>query len=195
LGNTGDGVHLVKMFKDQFYGIELASAEFNGRIQLDKAEGGMKPVVSKDGKIQFKAPGDGTYRVSVSALGNGSGKYAVVMQQFPPSKARPGVHAVGPGGLTLQDALNQTDQADRVRRHKCKVFEVHFEAGKNYQIDLNSQWDNYLRLEDENLNQLAEDDDSGGFPNARIVFRAQREGVYRVIATSFGGATGPFTLK
>lgn len=195
LGNSGDGVHLVKLLKDQTYGIELASSEFNGRLSIEKAAGGMAPVISKDGKLTFKAPSDGTYRLAVSAVGAGSGKYAVVMQQFAASKLRPGVHSVGPGGLTLQDALDQNDQADRVRKHKCKVFEVQFEAGKNYTIDLNSQWDNYLRLEDENLQQLAEDDDSGGFPNARIQFRAPADGTYRVIATSFGGAVGPFTLK
>ena len=69
-------------------------------------------------------------------------------------------------------------------------------AGTTYTIDLNSQWDNYLRLENAQGVQLAFDDDSGGFPNARIVFRAPEDGWYRIIVTSFaGGASGPYTLR
>ena len=32
LGNGGDGNHLIKLLKDQVYGIELANADFNGRL-------------------------------------------------------------------------------------------------------------------------------------------------------------------
>jgi hypothetical protein len=41
---------------------------------------------------------------------------------------------------------------------------------------------------------LAEDDDSGGDLNARIVCRALRDGVYRIHATSFNAGSGAFTL-
>ena len=57
-------------------------------------------------------------------------------------------------------------------------------------------FDNMLRLEDETGRQLAEDDDSGGFPNARIVFRATADGWYRIIVTTFApNAAGAYTLK
>ena len=69
-------------------------------------------------------------------------------------------------------------------------------AGQGYTIDLISQWDNFLRLEDAQGKQLAQDDDSGGFPNARIVFTAPQDGWYRIIVTSFSqGASGSYTLK
>jgi hypothetical protein len=43
--------------------------------------------------------------------------------------------------------------------------------------------------------QVAFDDDSGGFPHSRIVYRAPADGDYKVIATSFeANQTGPFTL-
>ena len=51
-----------------------------------------------------------------------------------------------------------------------------------------------LRLEDAKSAPLAEDDDGGGFPSARIVFTANRTENYRIIVTSFGGQTGPYTL-
>ena len=42
---------------------------------------------------------------------------------------------------------------------------------------------------------LAEDDDGGGFPTARIVFTPNQVDNYRIIATSFGnGSTGQFTI-
>jgi serine protease Do len=56
--------------------------------------------------------------------------------------------------------------------------------------------DSFLRLEDAKLRQLAQDDDSGGNRNARIMFPCQRAGTYRIICTSFNeGATGNFTVQ
>jgi serine protease Do len=65
------------------------------------------------------------------------------------------------------------------------------------------QLDPYLILEDANGKKLAEDDDSGGDPNAKgtewnakIVFRAPTDGVYRVVCTTFNpGETGGYTLR
>src|SRR5262249_54050733 len=45
-----------------------------------------------------------------------------------------------------------------------------FPPGRRHCINLTSDWDNFLRLEDAKSVPLAEDDDGGGFPNARIVF-------------------------
>jgi hypothetical protein len=41
---------------------------------------------------------------------------------------------------------------------------------------------------------LAKDDDSGGFPNARIVFPCERAGTYRIIATAYE-KTGAYLLR
>ena len=49
-------------------------------------------------------------------------------------------------------------------------------------------------LSDATGKKLAEDDDSGGGLNARIVFRAAQAGTYRLQATSFNGGAGAFTL-
>ncbi|MBI3821717.1 MAG: hypothetical protein HY289_03445, partial [Planctomycetes bacterium] len=55
--------------------------------------------------------------------------------------------------------------------------------------------DPYLILEDAKGNKVAEDDDGGGFPNAKIVFRCPTDGVYRIICTTFNPSeTGTFTL-
>ena len=54
--------------------------------------------------------------------------------------------------------------------------------------------DTYLFLYDAAGKKLAEDDDSGGGLNARIIFHAEQDGTYRIRATSFNAGRGAFTL-
>ena len=57
------------------------------------------------------------------------------------------------------------------------------------------KFDPYLRIEDANGKSLAEDDDSGGNLNARIVFQPPQTGTYRLIVTTFQARTfGNFQL-
>ena len=41
---------------------------------------------------------------------------------------------------------------------------------------------------------LAEDDDGGGYPNARIVHACTQTAIYRIVATSYDGKIGPYQL-
>jgi hypothetical protein len=93
--------------------------------------------------------------------------------------------------------LVQGDPKDKIRAGSlCKIYTVNLEAGRTYQIDMVSgEVDSYLRLENPNGQQVAADDDSGGFPNARIIYQCQQAGMYRISATTFGGGMGTFTLK
>ena len=97
----------------------------------------------------------------------------------------------------VQGVLSPGDPFDRVRKSCYHVVHAYpMKAGQRYTIDLISAWDNYLRLEDAQGKQLAEDDDGGGFPNARILFTAPNDGWYRIIVTSYAqGASGSYTLK
>ncbi len=99
--------------------------------------------------------------------------------------------------LSLADAdkLDKDRPGLKAKRH-MKVEEVEFAAGATYIIEMQSNdIDPYLILEDAKGNRLAEDDNSGGFPNAKIVFRAKENGAYRIIATSYNsGETGSYTL-
>jgi hypothetical protein len=79
----------------------------------------------------------------------------------------------------------------------CKIYHIQLVAGKTYQIDMKQigALDPFMRLEDNMRTQLAQDDDGGGFPNARIVFNCNRSGAYRIIATTFAKEeTGRFSL-
>ncbi|GEM_PF-429222 len=106
--------------------------------------------------------------------------------------------AVGAQPKVFQGQLTPASERDPVRGgHFCKVYPIAMKAGQLYTIDLMSgAFDAYLRLEAPNGAQLAANDDGGDGLNSRIVFPAQADGVYRVIATTYsGGATGPYTLQ
>jgi hypothetical protein len=69
--------------------------------------------------------------------------------------------------------------------------------GQAYVIDLMSKdFDTFLRVEDAEGKELAQDDDGGEGLNSRLRFVAPHTGTIRVIATTFaGGSTGSFTLS
>ena len=102
-------------------------------------------------------------------------------------------------------SLATGDKLEKRRPGKCfmKVEEVQFAKGVTYIIEMTAvvgddkkQIDPYLILEDAKGMKLAEDDDSGGDLNAKIVFRAPADGVYRIICTTFNPSeTGNYTLS
>lgn len=101
------------------------------------------------------------------------------------------------GGVgQVNGELAPNDGRDAQSGKLCKVYVVNLQAGRSYQIDLtNTPFDNYLILQDGNGQMVAQDDDSGGNRNARIVYDCGRSGAYRIIATHFGGGVGQFTLR
>ena len=107
------------------------------------------------------------------------------------------------GKITLKDGkgevkgkLADNDPKDASKNESyCKIYTIKLEAGKTYQVDCKSDWDNWLRIEDAKGKQLAEDDDSGGGTDAQILFECKTAGEYRIIVTSFDAATtGDFTV-
>lgn len=112
----------------------------------------------------------------------------------PPVAEKPSFR-VGDTVLSVNDTLNQNDAVYQGRRHK--VYVVDLEAGKNYQIDMRStNFDSYLFFESPDKRLLAQDDDSGGYPDARIIHKATETGKFRIIASHFGagGALGQFSV-
>jgi hypothetical protein len=98
--------------------------------------------------------------------------------------------------LKVEGKLRPDDPKDKVLTQRPhKVHEMKMKAGRTYQIDLvSTAFDSFLRLEDSTGKQLAQDDDSGGDLNARIVFKAPKDDTYRIIVLTFNGQTGPYTL-
>jgi Bacterial pre-peptidase C-terminal domain len=99
--------------------------------------------------------------------------------------------------VVVNDALTNGDLRDKSRTQSfCKTYTFKMTEGKRYQLDMKSKdVDSYLRLEDPQGQQVAADDDSGGFPDARITYRAPKTGDYTIICTTFiPNTTGKFTL-
>jgi S1-C subfamily serine protease len=70
-------------------------------------------------------------------------------------------------------------------------------AGQRIQIDMTSrEIDSYLILIDPNGNEVTQDDDGGGGPNARIVATLPADGSYLLIANSYeAGQAGSYRLS
>ena len=98
--------------------------------------------------------------------------------------------------LVFKGVLIDGDPLDRVRQRCYHVVHlIYMKANRSYTIDLMSNWDPYLRLEDAGGRQLMQNDDGGVNLNSRMVFQPQTDGYYRVIVTSYGARrTGPYTL-
>jgi hypothetical protein len=95
------------------------------------------------------------------------------------------------GELTDSDAV--------LDRRFVKIYPVHLEKGKSYQIDLRSAdykyFDPLLLLRDAQGRTLQQDDDSGGGVNARLTFTPKETADYQVVATTSPlGQTGRFSL-
>jgi serine protease Do len=99
-----------------------------------------------------------------------------------------------------KDKLTEDDFSDKGRGGQhYKVYTVPLKAGSTYTFDLFSKlkggFDAFLVLQDDQGKKLAEDDDGGGDNNARIVYRALRDGAYKIYATTCDpGQVGNFRL-
>ncbi|MFO0968456.1 MAG: caspase family protein [Gemmataceae bacterium] len=93
--------------------------------------------------------------------------------------------------------LTGAEPKDRVRKtSNHQLFIVKLEKGVKYTTNLvSSDFDAFLRLENEESQQIAEDDDSGGDRNAQLIFTATYTGYHRVIVTTYErGGVGAFSL-
>ncbi|MCI0380062.1 MAG: TlpA family protein disulfide reductase [Gemmataceae bacterium] len=101
-------------------------------------------------------------------------------------------------GAKLEGKLSKEDPADKViKRSPHKVHKHKMEAGGVYIIEMSSkQFDTFLRLEDAKGKNLAMNDDADPSTlNSRIVFKAPAGGSYHIIATSYDGKVGDYTLS
>jgi CHAT domain-containing protein/tetratricopeptide (TPR) repeat protein len=99
--------------------------------------------------------------------------------------------------LKVAGELTRDDPVDPVlKKGFHRVYPVKLAADAYYQIDLVSKdFDAYLRLEDAEGRRLAEDDDSGGDLNARLLYKPDKTDSFRIIVTTYDAAkTGKFLL-
>jgi hypothetical protein len=162
---------------------------------------------SLNAKIVYTPTRAGDYRILAATIAE-LGDFTLKIRELKGSKG-PGDVGKG-GGLAIQGPIKSLtvpatelgawtaqDPIHPFWRSPYKTYKVNFQAGKSYKIDLVSNMqgqDPFLYLTDAAGAVLAQDDDSGGFPNARIVFVAARTGEHRIIATTINNTMGNFTL-
>ena len=98
--------------------------------------------------------------------------------------------------VEFNNQLTDADDRDPKLNHPSKKYAVGFTKDKTYIIDLvSADFDTYLRLLNSRGKQVAEDDDSGGALNSRIIYSAKETGMHDVVVTTFDGEVGRFSLK
>ena len=199
--------YTYKMTEGRTYQIDLKSRTFDAYLRLENPQGNQVAEDDDSGgmldaRIIYKAPKSGDYTICAMSLGGGStGKFTLIVQDV--TKAAGAVKDAPVGkAIELKNEKGQANFTGNIvandalyKNKKHKLFLFNMEAGKTYQIDMKStKLDSYLFLEDPQGNLLAQDDDSGGFPDAQIVHKATVTGKHRIVATYFGGRIGEFTL-
>ena len=195
-------VYTVKLDAQKTYQIDMRSKQIDSYLRLEDAAG--KELAHDDdsgdgldARIIFTCTQEGTYRIIATTYLGGFGPFTLSVKQNANGKqATLREIVLKEGVVEVASNLTNDDAKDTVRTGSvCKVYILNLSAGKTYQIDMKSQQiDSYLRLENATGKQLAQDDDSGGYPDARIIFQCREAGTYRIVATTFVQALGGFTL-
>ncbi len=166
--------------------VSIADANLQELSQDDDSGGGQNALLSS-----FRVPADGRYYILASradrAAGTSSGSYRLQIQSL--GNAFDGVpdwmQRIG-YGTTITGRVDATTPE--------VLFAFRGETGDAVTISLNrgdGDLDPFLSLLDANGNTLAEDDDSGGGQNARILrFVIESSGVYYIRASRFSGTDG-----
>jgi len=100
--------------------------------------------------------------------------------------------------LKVEGTLTDSDPKDKKTNTASNVHKFKMKAGNHYIIRMNSdEVDAFLRLEDDNGKELASNDDdpAGGTFNSKIVFKCEKDGEYKIIATCFDGPIDPKLKK
>jgi WD40 repeat protein len=198
-------VYSVPMIAGRRYRAEMECKATAPCLRLETPDG--RPLRENNGlplaRVSFFCTRSGTYRLSATTnLAGATGEFTLRVQAEPMRPPGTGNAVVTElkldrGKAVAKAALTPADARDAVRQGAyCKVYSLPMEAGKKYQIDMVSKAiDPFLRLEGPGGLRLAEDDDSGGGLNARIVFNCTKTGTYRIICTTFAERIlGEFTL-
>ena len=140
----------------------------------------------------------GTYTIGASALSAGStGSYTLTVTE--PMDRMDMIDLSTDGrllrmGSNARGMLTQADPVIDGQPVQAWAFEAR--AGDFATIELMSDdFDSYLFLVGPGLPEPLSDDDGGEGLNSRLGISFPADGVYRVVASSLGGATGTFTLS
>jgi hypothetical protein len=164
------------------------SKAFDAYLRLEGPDG--KTVAKDDdggeglnARIIYRVGTAGNYRIIATTANGRTGPYVLSVQLTRLPKAQ--LLVLKDGKAEAEGRLTKDDPTDEVlKRAPHRAYALKCQAGRTYRIDMMSkELDSYLRLEGPDGKTVAQDDDSGGKLDARIVFRAPTSGTYRISAT------------
>ena len=192
--------YTFKMEKDKFYQIVLVSNAFPVALRLEDAGGGqIDSDLSRTGtaNVFYRCTKTDDFQIIATSQNGGMGKFTLTIKEIIGDDGKPIELKNENGKASVKGNLLKSDPVYKAAGKKHKMFLFEMTAGKTYQIDMTSgAFDSYLYFESPEGKLLAQDDDGGGYPSARIVMKAPSTGKHRIICTYFGGgATGEFNLS
>lgn len=199
-------VHVVKMRKGRTYVIDMISKDFDSYLRLEDSKG-QNLAQDDDGggnlnsRIRWTPANDDAFLIVATSLGGGQGNYTLKVRPqsaIPPLKAIPLAFAKGEESVRVQGKLDENDHPLGPNNAYGKLYSVKLSKGTEYQIDLvrnDNNMDPYLKLQDANGKDLAQDDDGGGNLNSRIKYTPLQDAEFRIVATALGSGQGAFTLS
>jgi hypothetical protein len=195
-GQVKIGLHKVKLEANKLYQIEIDSPK-DFPLNVEVPNGRLVRVLGKDfrvDKIFFLPNTAKEYSFYVLPPGFGLPQESTVNYSL---KITAKALAEKP---LLQEkvTLTQKDATYKdLQDSFYKPYKVNLKAGQLYLIDLvkaGQNQDPFLFLEGPDGKVVAQDDDSGGDLNARIIYAPLQDGEFRIIATDLRKAVGDYTL-
>ena len=151
--------------------------------------------------LTYEATESGIYSLRNYPAGTGTADMQFLTVEPRLEDCGPNDTPIGPG-IRVEETLSSGDayilSTVTADRRYYDNFDIYLFEQQSITIDLDSTWDNYLRVLDSDCDHtapIASNDDSGPGLNARITLVAPHAGVYSIIATSYyWEQTGSYTL-
>jgi len=189
-GRAGERISII-LESDDFDAYLYLSGPGLGEVMTDDDGGG-----EFNSMIDVTLPSDGPYTVIASALGSGEfGAYIIRVEETADLNTLPLDGSVVALGQTVDGRLMSTDPV-LLEGRRGQVWGFDAMAGQRAVIDLRSEdFDTYLYLVGPGLMQPMSDDDGGADTDSQITVTFPETGTYRIVASSFSGDSGRFTLS
>ena len=180
--------YTVKLTAGKKYVIDQISKTFDPYLRLEDANG--KHLASDDdggqglnSRIFYTPPQIGNYKIIATTFGASQlGNFTLTVSSKKILFSKKG-------------QLTNTDPYDVIRQNsRFRIVPVKMTKGKVYTIDVQGNFNPYLRLEDARGNNRAYTNNGGFGLNSALVFRAEETDTYRIIVTSLTGRVGSYTL-
>lgn len=148
-------------------------------------------------------PGPYTLQVQQMGMAQPMAPTPQPMPMAQPMPMQPNMPAPGPGQMGViamgQTANGRLEPGDRTMTDStwADIWQFQGSAGATVTIELRSaEFDTFVQLLDGNGNRLAEDDDSLGDLDSRVIFRLPSSGMFQIVVNNFGDSrrAGSYTL-